>query len=202
MQDYGQRYNTQAQIDETTRLRYQANTGAENVQLIGTSNDENARTALTQQIINSGLPQAFIESLIHSINTIPENASTNGYANNNTKMAGNIVDTLDKAKEFGIDAETLNTYVEALKQIDNLYQTQEDTLYELALANARYQEGFKNIIDSYEDWVQLKQEDGSIRPDEGNLDQLKAYSQLKKDLKEMLNLSEEVSDEFMRISKI
>lgn len=199
IQDYGQRYGYQQQLDEATRLRYQANTGAENVQLISTSNDENARAALTQQIVNSGLPQAFIESLIHSINTTPENASTNGYANNNTKIAGNIVDTLDKAKEFGIDTETLNTYVEALKQIDNLYQTQEDTLYELALANARYQEGFKNIIDSYEDWVQLKQEDGSIRPDEGNLDQLKAYSQLKKDLKEMLNLSEEVSDEFMRM---
>lgn len=200
MQEYYARENTQANLDQANAYRYQANTGSQNVDALRFSNDENARNALIQQVINSGLPEELVGALIERISTVPDLALPDtGYANNDTVMAGNIVDTLNKGAEFGIEPETLNEYVASLQQIDGLEKGHLDTLYALALANERYQQGFKNVIESYDTWIELKREDGSIAPpDDGNLEQMKAYGQLKKDLKEMFNLAEDIPDEFLK----
>lgn len=193
MQEYGQRYTTEAQIDEAKQLRYQTNGGMGNASL-ALSGDEQARDILKQQLINSGLSEEEYEKLISGMNK-PQ--TSYDYVKS-VNSAGSLVDTFDEAKQYGIEAEDLNEYVEALRQVDDLQNANTATLYALALANARYQEGFKNVIESYDEWIELKQEDGSIRPEEGNDVQEKAYTQLKKDLKEMFNLSEDVSNEFLQ----
>lgn len=194
MQDYGQRYDTEAQLDEAKQKRYQTNSGVGNASLV-LSGDEQAEDVLKQQLINSGLSEEVYQKLISEMNNNPSTSWDYVKATNN---AGSLVDIFNEAKQYGIEAEDLNEYVEALRQVDDLQNANVTTLYELALANARYQEGFKNVIESYDEWIELKQEDGSIRPEDGNDIQEKAYTQLKKDLKEMFNLSEDVSDEFLQ----
>lgn len=193
MQEYGQRYDTEKQLDEAKQIRYQTNGGMGNASL-ALSGDEQARDTLKQQLINSGLSEEEYEKLISGMNR-PQ--TSYDYVKS-VNSASSIVDTFDQAKQYGIEAEDLNEYVEALRQVDDLENANIETLYALALANARYQEGFKSVIESYDEWIELKQEDGSIRPEEGNDIQEKAYTQLKKDLKEMFNLSEDVSDEFLQ----
>lgn len=174
---------------ENDTMRYQLMSGSQNATnaLLG---DENAQNALALKIANSGLPEKLVESLLEGI--------SNGETIR-TERAGALSDIVDKANNLGIDMEELNTYAEALRSVEGLENARIETLYALALANRQYQDGFEKIINSYDDWIALKQEDGSIKPDNGDLAQLKAYDQLKKDLKEMLNLSKDVSDEFMQM---
>ena len=200
--DYDNRSSIEQDLDTARQRDYQLNTAAQNTELIQSENDEYARQALIDQIAASGLPEELISAFIRAVENAPVNAEPGNYLSNNGQVAANTMNTLDQAKQYGIETEDLNEYVEALRQIDDLYGAQEDTLYALALANARYQDGFKKIIESYDEWVELRQEDGSIRPEDGNLDQLKAYGQLKKNLKEMLNLSEDISDEFMQMPEV
>lgn len=197
MQEYGERYTTQDQLDEATLKKYQTDTGSENAARV-LNGDETAKTALKQQLVNSGMSEEEIQRLLYGIDNYDQ--TTGKYAGS-VESTGSAIDTINEAKQYGIEAEDLNEYVEALRQVDDLQNANTATLYALALANARYQEGFKGVIDSYDEWIQLKQEDGSIRPEEGNDIQEKAYTQLKSDLKDMLNLSGEVSDEFMQMPK-
>ena len=194
MQEYGERYTTQDQLDEAIFKSYQTSTGLENAARAG-NGDEQAATVLKQQLVNSGLSEEEKQKLISEMNNNPSTSWDYVKAANN---AGSLVDIFNEAEQYGIEAEDLNEYVEALRQVDDLQNANTATLYALALANARYQEGFKSVIESYDEWIELKQEDGSIRPEEGNDIQEKAYTQLKKDLKEMFNLSEDVSDEFLQ----
>lgn len=187
----------QQKLDQAQQESYQLNSGMENASL-ALSGDKQAKDNLKQQLINSGLSEEEYERLIFGIDNYDQ---TTGQYAGTISSAGSVVDIFDEAEQYGIEAEDLNEYVEALRQVDDLRKADTATLYELALANARYQEGFKGVIDSYDEWIQLKQEDGSIRPEEGNDIQEKTYNQLKKDLKDMLNLSEEVSDEFMQMPK-
>lgn len=195
MQEYGERYTTQDQLDEATLKKYQTDTGSENAARV-LNGDETAENALKQQLVNSGMSEKEIQRLLYGIDNYDQ--TTGKYAGS-VESTGSAIDTINEAKQYGIEAEDLNEYVEALRQVDDLQNANTATLYALALANARYQEGFKGVIESYDEWIQLKQEDGSIRPEEGNDIQEKAYTQLKSDLKDMLNLSGEVSDEFMQM---
>lgn len=194
MQEYYNREDTQAQLDQANAYIYQTDSGKGNAAK-AIEGDEQAAATLKQQLVNSGLSEEEQQKLLSEINNKPTTSWDYVKAVNN---AGSVVDTLNEAKQYGIEAEDLNEYVEALKQVDDLQNANVATLYALALANARYQEGFKGVIESYDEWVQLKQEDGSIRAEEGNDVQEKAYTKLKKDLKEMFNLTENVSDEFLQ----
>ena len=188
MAAYFNRADTEERLGQANTLKYQLNSGAENAAL-ATEGNEAAAKALALQIANSGLPEEFAQRFIEGINNGKENQ---------TKGAGTVVDVFSQASQYGIDTETLNSYADALRQINGLENARIETLYALALANAKYQDGYKKVIESYDDWIKLKQEDGSIAPEDGNLEQLKAYEQLKKDLKEMFNLSKDVSDEFLK----
>ena len=194
MQEYYNREDTQAQLDQANAYLYQTDSGKGNAAK-AIEGDEQAAATLKQQLVNSGLSEEEQQKLLSEMNNKPTTSWDYVKAANN---AGSVVDTLNEAKQYGIEAKDLNEYVEALKQVDDLQNANVATLYALALANARYQEGFKGVIESYDEWVQLKQEDGSIRAEEGNDVQEKAYTKLKKDLKEMFNLTEDVSDEFLQ----
>ena len=188
MDAFAVRADTQATLDQAYAYNYQTKSGAE---LAGLANggDEQAAENLKQQIINSGLSEAIIQGLLEDVES--------GEAER-VSSAGGVVDTTKEANAYGISPEDLENYVTALRTVDDLQGAEEATLYALALANAKYQEGFKSVIESYDEWIQLKQEDGSIQAEDGNAEQLQAFAQLKKDLKEMFNLTEDVSDEFLK----
>ena len=178
---------SEEELNQIRERQYQLYSGVENAAGFE-QGDELAGDALKQKIINSGLPQAFIDSLYEEME--------NGEAIN----AGNVVDTITTAKAYGIDAETLNEYVATLQEVEGLEDAQLSTLYELALANEMYQDGFKKVTDTYEDWIELRKEDGSIQPpDDGNRELLKTYNQLTKDLGEMYRVSESVTNEFLNM---
>ena len=188
MDAFAVRADTQATLDQAYAYNYQTKSGAE---LAGLANggDEQAADNLKQQIVNSGLSEAIIQGLLEDVES--------GEAKR-VSSAGGVVDTTREANAYGISPEDLENYVTALRTVDDLQGAEEATLYALALANAKYQEGFKSVIESYDEWIQLKQEDGSIQAEDGNAEQLQAFAQLKKDLKEMFNLTEDVSDEFLK----
>lgn len=183
--------DSKEKLEQANKLKYQLNTGSQNASLIQNTDDESARKALVEQLMTSGLPEEIAQRLSKGVMNPTQ-------ADNTITEAGNLVDIISQANSFGIKTEDLNTYVAALRQIKGLEDAHIDTLYALAAANARYQDGFKKVIDSYDSWIKLKREDGSIAPEDGNLEQLKAYEQLKKDLKEMFNLSQDISDEFLK----
>lgn len=183
-----QSVDAQEEIERLKAQYYQLSNGGGNA-ADAWRGEEGAADALKDKVVNSGLPEEVAQKFIWGINS-----GLKHYI----EEAGSVVDTLKQAEQFGIDPQTLNSYVEALRQVKGLEDARLDTLYALAAANARYQDGFKKVIESYDEWVALKREDGSLAPEDGNLDQLKAYSQLKKDLKEMFNLSEDISDEFLK----
>ena len=175
------------ELDRIRDRQYQIYSGAENAAGFE-QGDDLAGDALKQKIINSGIPQAFIDSLYEEIE--------NGEGTN----AGNVVDTITAAKGYGIDVETLNQYVATLQEIEGLEDAQLSTLYELALANEMYQDGFKKVTDTYDEWIELRKEDGSIQPPaDGNRELLKTYNQLTKDLGEMYRVSESVTNEFLNM---
>ena len=175
------------ELNQIRERQYQLYSGTENAAGFE-QGDELAGDALKQKIINSGLPQAFIDSLFEEMGS--------GEAMN----AGNVVDAIATGKAYGIDAETLNEYVATLQEVEGLEDAQLSTLYELALANEMYQDGFKKVTDTYDDWIELRKEDGSIQPpDDGNRELLKTYSQLTKDLGEMYRVSESVTNEFLNM---
>lgn len=197
--DYELNYaSTREELDELRSRTYQTNTAAENLALIQSDNDQGARDALALQVSTSGLAEEYVDQFIKSIQTVPINGTTGNYANQGTIQAANIMTTFEQAANFGVDVDTLNEYVSTLQAIEGLENARIDTLYALALANANFQEGFASVIDSYDDWIALKKEDGSIGPVDGDKDQLETYYQLKKDLKQMLNLADDIPDEFLQ----
>lgn len=196
MQEYRAQDTTQDQLHQAKQEEYQLNSGSNNA-LRAANGDEDAKAVLKAQLASSGVSEEIRQELTEEINRYKVGDL---YFGDSVAAAGTVVDTFNEAERFGIDPEVLNSYVDTLQQIDGLEHENIGTLYELALANAKYQEGLNNITDSYDDWIQLKREDGSIAPPkDGNAEQLKVYEKLKKDLKEMLDLSDDVADEFLKI---
>lgn len=189
---YDNRTDIKQNLDDVTASQYQASSGSILAELAATG-DEAAVDALKQQIINSGLSEAIIQALLEDVES--------GEAET-IKSTGNVVGAIQDANSYGIETEQLEQYAEALRTVDGLEEANIGTLITLAAANAKYQEGFKNVIESYDEWIELKQEDGSIHADPTNLDEMKAIGDLKKNLKEMFNLSEDVSDEFLEMPGI
>ena len=178
------------QLKEAKLRNYQTDTGAENAARV-LAGDEEAKAVLKQQLANSGVSEEEKQRLFGGVE------QGNSYLVND---AGTVADVFAEAGRLGINADELNSYADALRQIDELSKATTGSIYTLALANAKYCEGLNNITESYDEWIELKREDGSIGPPEdGNTEQLKTYEKLKADLKEMLNLSEDVSDEFMKM---
>lgn len=188
MDTFAQKTDIQNTLDQAYAYNLQTKTGAD-LAALANAGDEDAINTLKQQIVNSGLSQAIIDALLEDVESGEEEKIT---------AAGGVMDTISASNQYGISTEDLEAYVTALRTVDELQEANEATLYGLALANANYQQGFKSVIESYEEWIELKQEDGSIRAEDGNEEQLKAFDKLKKDLKQMFNLTEDVSDEFFK----
>lgn len=191
MDTYSKQSDIEQDQDQAKALRYQMSTGSELSEVIKNTGDTGAIDALASKLIAAGLPKDLVDGLM------PYVTSGNGVVKGGTDTAGNLVDITNEAKQFGISVEDLNTYAAALRSVKGLEDERADTLYRLALANARYQDGIKKLGDTYDEWIKLKQKDGSIRANNGDPAQLKAYEQLKKTLKEVLNTSKDISDEFL-----
>lgn len=190
---YNKRDDTEAELGQAKALRYQTYTGSELVGEIKGTGSEDAMEALASKLIASGLPTELVNKLMPYV---MGKGQGEGKVNTLTSEAGELVDITNEATSYGISIEDLNTYASALRSVEGLEKARESDLYRLALANAKYQTGIKNLADSYDDWVKLKKEDGTLGPKDGNLEQLKTFEKMKRDLKEMFNLSEDIPDSF------
>ena len=191
------------ELDDLRSRTYQTNTAAENGEIYNATGNSEVRDVLKNQIYSSGLSEAVQEVLIESISTISTAATpeTGGYMTYAGMNAVDVLDTVDRAAQFGFDAETLEAYVDALSSIEELQDLEIDRMYSLALANANYQTGLSELIDSYDDWSGLIQDDGSIVSGTSIAD-MEAFNDLKKNLKQMFNLTEDISDEFFKLPGI
>lgn len=157
--------------------------------------DKAARKALEGQVSSSGMSEQLKEKLLTGMTpgTMTDYITSIDW----TKMAGNITDTFAQAKSFGVDSKELEAYANSLRQINGLENMRLDNLYQLALAETNYQKGQQSLYDSYDDWTKLIQKNGGIVPD-GSIEQGKVFSKLKDDLKQMLNLTEDLPDDFLK----
>ena len=130
-----QSIDAQEEIERLKAQYYQLSNGGGNA-ADAWRGEEGAADALKDKVVNSGLPEEVAQKFIWGINS-----GLKHYI----EEAGSVVDTLKQAEQFGIDPQTLNSYVEALRQVKGLEDARLDTLYALAAANARYQDGFKNV---------------------------------------------------------
>ena len=153
--------------------------------------DKEALEALKSQLVSSGLPEELRQQLLTGM------SPDSGKFQQSTTAAGNIADTFSKAQGFGINSEELNAYVNSLRQLENLQDTEIDKLYQLGLAEMNYQKGQQSLYDSYDEWSKLIQKNGGIVPD-GSIEQGRVFNKLNEDLKQMLNLSEKLPDDFLK----
>ena len=167
-------------------MKAQMNSGVENA-TSATNGDEAALKALMSQVSSSDMAEQLKQKLLSGMESGDEDT---------IKKAGNITDTLNQGKSFGVKTEEIETYIKSLERLKETQGLEEDELYRLSLAEINYQKGQQSLYDSYDDWTKLIKKNGGIIPD-GSIEQGKVFSQLKNDLKQMLNLSEDLPDKFL-----
>ena len=155
-----------------------------------------AQTTLQGQIASLGLPKELQERLLAGMET------DSGNFHESSRMSGNIVDTFAQAKANGISAEDLNAYADALTKVEGLENKRADELYAMALAEAKYNEGMKSLVSSYDDWSKLiDKKGGGFKIPQPDTAAFKVYSKMKEDVEKMLNSSEKIPDEFFKSAK-
>ena len=157
---------------------------------------KSAQTALQGQIASLGLPKDLQERLLAGMET------NSGNFQESSRISGNIVDTFTQAKANGISAEDLNAYADALTRVEGLENKRADELYAMALAEAKYNEGMKSLVSSYDDWSKLiDKKGGGFKIPQPDTAAFKVYTKMKEDVEKMLNSSEKIPDEFFKSAK-
>lgn len=123
---------------------------------------------------------------------------TNGdYLNASAEDLGSIVKTFQEATKLGFDTTLLEEYAQELQKINT--ELDDELALRVALANTKLNTGLKEIIDSYKDWTELIDKTGKISATAS--DEIEIFNKLKKSVNEMLNTSEDLSDEFWNNAK-
>ena len=157
---------------------------------------KSAQTALQGQIASLGLPKDLQEKLLAGMET------NSGNFQESSRISGNIVDTFAQAKANGISTEDLNAYADALTRVEGLENKRKDELYAMALAEAKYNEGMKSLVSSYDDWSKLiDKKGGGFKIPQPDTAAFKVYTKMKEDVEKMLNSSEKIPDEFFKSAK-
>ena len=172
-------------------MKAQMNSGLTNATRAN-QGDEASVKALQAQISSSGLSKEFEQKYLSGISN-GDNAAI--------RQAGNIVDTFDQARANGISAEDLNAYADALQRVQGLEKKQTDELYAMALAEAKYQEGMKSLVSTYNQWSKFIDKSGNFKIPQPNTADFKVYEKMKEDLAKMLNSSEKIPDSFFKAGK-
>lgn len=172
-------------------MKAQMNSGAENAGR-AIEGDEAALKALMGQVSSSKMSEDLRQKLLSGMESGNEEERKKAI-----QQAGSITDTFTQAESFGTKTEDIEAYVKSLQQLKETQKLEEDELYRLALAEVNYQNGQQALKDSYDDWSKLIQKNGGIVPD-GSIAQAKIFDQLNKDLKKMLNLTEDLPKDFLK----
>ena len=177
-------------------MRAQMKSGVENA-FGATQGGEISSKALQAQLSSSGLPEKIKQELLSSIQGDNEEDKKNA-----ATQAGHIVDTFAQAKANGISVEDLNAYADALTRVEGLENKRVDELYAIALAEAKYNEGMKSLVSSYDDWSKLiDKKGGGFKIPQPDTAAFKVYAKMKEDVEKMLNSSEKIPDEFFKSEK-
>jgi hypothetical protein len=104
-----------------------------------------------------------------------------------------IYSAQNEATEAGLDANEMMQYADALRQVHA--ELDEVTAAQVALGNAKMNAGLREIIDSYDEWSTILDEDTGALKDT-SAEGVAAYNKLKASVNKMLNTSEDLSDAF------
>lgn len=132
--------------------------------------------AVKTQAAASGAPEEMLKDL---------NGDINGLAK--------IGDVYNKAGEAGIDKAELTDYAKQLKKVNK--ELTNVGAAQTALANTRQTKGFDDLVESYEEWSKLLDEDGHLLTDL-DADQAKTLSDMKQGVNNLLNTTEDLPDAF------
>ena len=132
--------------------------------------------AVKTQAAASGAPEEVLKNL---------NGDINGLAK--------IGDVYNKAGDAGIDKDELTDYAKQLKKVNK--GLTDVGAAQTALANTRQTKGFNDLVDSYEEWTELLDEDGHLLTDL-DADQAKTLSDMKHNVNNLLNTTEDLPDAF------
>lgn len=105
----------------------------------------------------------------------------------------NAIAAYQEAGTLGLDITKLEEYINELMKLRNLSV---DVATQVALANTKLNTGLGEIIDSYKDWTELIDKNGQINANAS--EDVEIFNKLKKSVNEMLNTTEDLSDEFWK----
>lgn len=104
-----------------------------------------------------------------------------------------IYSAQNEAVEAGLDANEMMQYADALRQVHT--ELDEVTAAQVALANSKMNAGLKEIIDSYDEWSAVLDEDtGKLK--DTSAEGVATYNKLKDSVNKMLNTSKDLSNAF------
>lgn len=124
-------------------------------------------------------------------------------AENEARLAGDgitdaeaesiIYSAQNEAIEAGLDVNEMMQYADTLRQVNTALD--EVTAAQVALANSKMNAGLKEIIDSYDEWSAVLDEDtGKLK--DTSAEGVATYNKLKDSVNKMLNTSEDLSNAF------
>lgn len=188
---------TLAELEQDSQaLALQLNGPETNAALInsnGTGSDESkgAIDALFTQASTAGVGETYISAIK---NSLEDPNATEELKQTAITLLGNLTSVFQDANDWGVDTSLLESMGESL--IDS-YGMAADKAYELALKNINLNTGLENIVNSYDDWsdtLKKGQEDKTVKSTKEYQEQL---LELKKNIKQMLSVQGDLSNEFM-----
>lgn len=104
-----------------------------------------------------------------------------------------IYSAQNEATEAGLDVNEMMQYADTLRQVNT--ELDEVTAAQVALANSKMNAGLKEIIDSYDEWSAVLDEDtGKLK--DTSAEGVETYNKLKASVNKMLNTTEDLSNAF------
>lgn len=185
MNNYAENKAAQATAtQEGRKLTYQStNTAIQNADL-GMQGDDAAVAALKVQAAQAGITQEAYAELYAEIEKGSQGAIFE---------LGEITTMFEEASKIGIDASEITHLATELRKVNK--ELDKTTSSEIAFLNIKFNKGLKQIIDSYEDWNALIDENtGLIKANVA--EDSETFNSLKESVNMMLNTTAPLSDAF------
>ena len=174
---------------------------------IGTVTDSNGQTYNQSQVLqlDDASAQTLAQAITDSVNNLqqnqqllqeskgvgtPDQVRANGGTENQIAQAAT-----NEAVSAGVSAEDVSSMAEYLTLTGRIKEEEKGLAYEISARNAIMNQGYSEIIDSYDEWTKLIDgTTGKIKL--SGAEDVKIYDNLKQSVKKLLNSNDDLSDSF------
>ena len=142
---------------------------------------------------NSGAGEAVARQLLESFGATNEAIEQ---ILNSIDVSG-AIKAYKELNEQGFDTKAIEEYTKYLQQQNDKLKDNYSLALKVATANTKLHSGFKKLVDTGDDWYKLFGEDNLV-PDVMSSEQQKIFNQFVQDFSEMMDISPEEAEKFIR----